>query len=496
MFAPEINVRETITLVDQIIKKGKDIEWVAEYEIQPNGLICKGSQIVVPPDDEIKTQIVQANHDAPLAGHPGPAKTIELVKRRFYWPDMDTWITEYVQSCDECQRTKTRRGKTQPPLAPLELPNEPWEHITMDFVTGLPQATTGVNTILTVVDRFSKMAVLISCQDTTNSADTARLLMRHVYTKHGIPKIITTDRGPQFVSSFTKHIYQFLQITPATSTAYHPQTDGQSERMNQEMEQYLRTYVELGQQNWDQWLPIAEFAINNRQHSGTKRSPFQIIYGRNPRMELLTDSLTIGPIEDFSQEIIAAQKQTKEALIIAQKYMKTAADKHRGKIPEFKIGDQVLLDGRNLALSVPTRKLAKRNLGPYKIVQKHGTHNYELAFPRNVRIHPVFYAGLLIPYKQKEFPGRTTGVQPQPEIINDEPEYEIGEILDVRKNGTKFEYLIRWDGYAEDEDTWEPFGPGLVGASEFIKEYYEANPEQPQPPRLEQWLKKHLPKAL
>lgn len=226
-------------MVDQILAKSGEITWSKEYELQANGLVCKGMQIVVPPDKEIQTQIVRANHDEPIAGHPSPEKTIELVKRRFYWPDMEKWITEYVQSCKDCQKNKARRGKMQPPLEPLSIPTGPWEHITMDFITGLLQTTSGKNAILTVIDRFSKMAIFIPCLDTTDSIGTANLVAKHVYAKHGVLRIITTDRGPQFVSKLTKNIYEALHITAAVSTAYHPQTDGQSERANQEIEQYL-----------------------------------------------------------------------------------------------------------------------------------------------------------------------------------------------------------------------------------------------------------------
>ena len=496
LFEPTINSRRTVGLVEQIIEKSKLITWKEDYDLQPNGLIHHGGRIVVPPDEDIKAQIVRANHEVPLAGHPGPEKTIELVRRRFSWPDMNKWITEYVQSCDECQRNKARRGKTQPPLQPLEIPSSPWEHITADFVTGLPVVESGENAILTVVDKFSKMAIFIPCRDTTDSKQTASLMIKYVYSKHGIPKRITTDRGPQFASKFTKHVYEMLNITPAMSTAYHPQTDGQSERMNQELEQYLRFYVAKQQTDWIDHLPTAEFAHNNRKHSATRFSPFEIIYGRNPTMDCLPGPALSEAAESYVARIREAQEKATKAMTIARDEMKKYADKHRGKMPTFEIGDKVLLDGRNLTMLTPSRKLTNRNLGPYKIIKKHGTLNYELALPRNLKIHPVIYAGLLIPYKSKEYPGRTTGVGPNPEIINDEIEYEVEEIQDIRKVGQQYQYKVKWEGFDDEEATWEPFTRELANMSEFIKEYHEANPDKIKPPNLSSWLKRHLPKDI
>ena len=157
-------------------------------------------------------------------------------------------ISDYVDTCDTCQRNKTRRGKTQPPLKPLEVPTRPWAHITMDFITGLPESE-GYNAILVVVDRFSKMGIFIPCTEKTDSKKTAKMLLDNVFTKHGLPDKITSDRGPQFTSNFTNEVYKAMNIENALSTAHHPQTDGQSERVNQELELYLRHYVDTRQDN-------------------------------------------------------------------------------------------------------------------------------------------------------------------------------------------------------------------------------------------------------
>ena len=334
IFDPVINVRHLgLTAmgdrtIDQIIEKNHLIEWEEGYDVHPSGVTKRGNQIVIPPDEELKAMIAQANHSVPLAGHPGPEKTIELIKRRFYWPKMDEWIKEYVQSCNECQQHKARRGKTQPPLEPLAIPEGPWEHITMDFITGLPEVESGENAILTVVDKFSKMAIFIPCKDTTDSKETANLLIKYVYSKHGIPKRVTTDRGPQFASKFTKHVYEMLGITPAMSTAYHPQTDGQSERMNQELEQYLRFYVNERQDDWIEYLPTAEFAHNNRIHASTRHSPFKILYGRDPKMDLLPEPSLSEAANGYVDEIKTSQENAEKMMQKARQQMKEYSDKH------------------------------------------------------------------------------------------------------------------------------------------------------------------------
>lgn len=193
---------------------------------------------------------------------------------------------------------------------------------------------------------------------------------------------------------------------------------------------------------------------------------------------------------DYAKNIQDARDKADAALKTAKEAMKLYADKHRGKKPDYQVGDQVMLDGRNLTLLTPSRKLSNRNLGPFKVIKKHGELNYELELPPRLKIHPVFYAGLLIPYRRKTYPGRPGGTRPGPAIVNDEEEYEVESILDSDKIDNEVHYLVKWIGYPNDENTWEPLA-ALENAAEYVDEYHTQNPGKAKPRGLRQWLANH-----
>ncbi len=185
-------------------------------------------------------------------------------------------IQHYVKTCVVCQRTKTFPAKPSGFLQPNKIPSKPWEDISIDLITGLPESNT-FNVIVVIVDRFSKMIKLIATTDHISSEGIARVYRDHVWKDHGIPERIISDRGSVFVSRFMDALHKLIGLKAATSTAYHPQTDGQTERVNQEVEHYLRTYTNNEQDDWSEWLSRAEYAHNNRIHSATGYSPFSLI---------------------------------------------------------------------------------------------------------------------------------------------------------------------------------------------------------------------------
>jgi hypothetical protein len=210
--------------------------------------------IYVPINQTLRERAIRWCHDKPMAGHPGIAKTLELTTRTFWWPNMKKDIEKYIKACHECQISKPDRQPRAVPLQPNEIPSEPWAVISIDLIGPLVPSK-GKDMILVIVDRFSKKAYFLPCNTTI------------------------TDQGSQFVSGFMKGLYQNLGIEANPSTAYHPQTDGQTERVNQELEEYLRIYVNKRQNDWVDWLPIAQFCHNDRSHSATGFSPFMITTG-------------------------------------------------------------------------------------------------------------------------------------------------------------------------------------------------------------------------
>ncbi len=245
------------------------------------GLVMKDDKVYVPM--ACRAEVVRQHHDVPIAGHPGQWRTLELVRCNFWWKSMAAYIGKYVRSCDLCQRTKVFPAKPLGKLTPNEIPARPWQIISTDLITQLPDSQ-GYDSILVVVDRFSKMTHVMPTTSTVTAEGVVRLFRDNVWKLHGLPEKVLSNRGPQFASRVMRELNRLLGIKTATSTAFHPQTDGQTERVNQELEQYLRLFVNHRQSDWMNWLPMAEFTYNNRVQAATKYTPFLLNAGQHPRM--------------------------------------------------------------------------------------------------------------------------------------------------------------------------------------------------------------------
>ena len=198
----------------ELVKDWKSKEGIAYFK----------DKLFVPKEDHIRKLILEAHHDAPAAGHPRQKRTLELISRRYYWPSMTKTVNRYVEGCESCQRTKPSNKLPHGQLNPIEPPLRPWEEITYDLITGLPESE-GFDAILTVVDRFSKMAHYIPTTSRATAVDIANLFITHIWKLHGLPKRTISDRGSVFNSKFMKQVYKRLDIKPSFSTAYRPQTD-------------------------------------------------------------------------------------------------------------------------------------------------------------------------------------------------------------------------------------------------------------------------------
>lgn len=223
-----------------------------------DGLLYFRDLLFIPNAPELRTCVIFDHHNLPTAGHAGRSKTYSLIRRRYYWPLMVCDVRQYVRNCAICARSKASRSQPPGLLCPLTVPKQRWTDISMDFVTGLPDCR-GFNAILVVVDRLSKMRHFIPCtanEDGTSAEETARLFVRDIFQLHGLPRTIVSDRGPQFTSTFWAALCSRLAISPLLSTAFHLQTDGQTEVANQGLKQYLRCFASYQQDNWLDWLPL------------------------------------------------------------------------------------------------------------------------------------------------------------------------------------------------------------------------------------------------
>ncbi|MBW0529962.1 hypothetical protein O181_069677 [Austropuccinia psidii MF-1] len=255
----------------EILKQLERGESVSDYSLEPQAkLLLFKERVVVPRNEEMQLNILQKHHESPLAGHPGQEKTLKLIKRDFYWAGMNKFIKDYVSSCQQCSRNKNIHHKNFGLLNPLQILSGPWNSLSMDFITQFPLSN-NFYSILVVVYRFSKMSIFIPAYGTITALDLSQIFINHVFSKHGILASIISDRGSLFVSSFWTKLCQNLKISKDISTAFHPETDGQTKRVNQILEQYLWMYVSYHQGDWYTWLPLAEFAYNNAENTSTKK---------------------------------------------------------------------------------------------------------------------------------------------------------------------------------------------------------------------------------
>jgi len=250
---------------------------------EDDGVLRFRGKIYVPQNLDLRRQIVSLYHDTKVTGHPGRWKMLELVSRNYWWPQMSRYIGQYVSTYDLCLRTKPIKQALVGELHSLQVLDLRWDTLSVDFVMELPLSS-GHDAVMTVVDSVSKRAHFIPTHTTVTAEGTAWLFLHQVWKFHGLLKYVVSDRGPQFVTRFTRELYRLLGIKLASSIAWHPQTDGQTERVNQELDQYLQLFVNEQQDDWYDLLPMAEFQHNNHVYSATQQPPFLLDTGRMPHM--------------------------------------------------------------------------------------------------------------------------------------------------------------------------------------------------------------------
>jgi transposase InsO family protein len=492
-----------ITEIMKTIRAGKrqhkDIT-LAECEIRNDRLYYRQT-MVVPDSEPLRFKILEFAHDSPIAGHPGRAKTYEIIQRAYYWPGMYEFVRKYVRGCQTCMRGKTSHTKKQGVLRPLPIPMRRWHDISVDFVTELPESN-GCSNIMLVIDRLTKMRHMIP-MDSIDANSVAEDFVKHVFKLHGLPDSIVSDRGSQFTSDFWKALCSRLQIRPRLSTAYHPETDGQTENANATMEQYLRMFCSYLQDDWEKWLPLAEFTANNTMNESTGVTPFYVIYGQDPRLgfeprpELDSNGPTIKRIQlidahNFADRMKQLTELLRNELTYAQAVQEWHANKGRAPAWNFREGDKVYLNTRNLRTQRPSKKLDWKFAGPYTIKKKLSPYAYQLDLPSEMKVHPTFHISLLQPSKHEPMARQ---VPPPPPMIvkNEGGPYFVDSIDDMRWNAQskRFELLIKWEGY--ETRTWELYDGTKTDAPILVKEFHEDHPSRPIPTKWIRHENKRLP---
>jgi hypothetical protein len=354
----------------------------------------------------------------------------------------------------------------------------------MDFIETLPFSS-GYDAILVIVDRLSKQGIFIPTNSTCTSEQLAKIFVMHVFSKHGVPAHVTSDRGSEFVSRFFRSLGKALDMTLHFTSGYHPEGNGQTERTNQTLEQYLRIFCNYQQDNWSELLPLAEFAYNNAPSATTGISPFFANKGYHPNISVHPErDLASDRARQFAVNLDELHTELKLVIADAQRRYESSANLRRSPAPDFQVGQQAYVLAQFIRTTRPSKKLSEKYLGPYDIIGQAGTHSFIFRLPDALRsIHPVFHVSMLKTAPPDEIPNRSV-TPPPPVEVDGDLEYEIAEILDSkidRRRSCKLLYLVRWLGYegTEEESSWLPATE--LHANDLLRDFHTAYPSKPGP---------------
>lgn len=433
-----------------------------------NGLWYIGDRLLVPRVSDLRETLFRLAHDA--LGHFGADKSYASLRNAYYWPNMRRDLEQaYIPSCADCLRNKSRTTKPAGPLHPLPVPDEHGASIAMDFIGPLP-LDDGFDCILSITDRLGSDVRIIPTNITITAEELALTFFNHWYCENGLPSDIVCDRDKLFVSRFWKALSKLTGVKFKMSTAYHPETDGSSERSNKTINQMLRYHVRRNQKGWVRALPRIRFQIMNTVNSSTGFSGFQLHLGRSPRIipplfttdmpEDLQDAakLATNLLNQLANDVTEAQDNLLQAKISQAHH----ADTSRRPDPHYEVNDLVMLSTANRRHEYKkkgekrTAKFFPRWDGPYRITHVHPeASTYTLDIPTNA--FPVYHVSELKTHHANDpllFPSREL-TQPAPILTADGlEEYLVDEILDVRRRGRGWQFLVRWHGYGPQHDLW------------------------------------------
>jgi len=414
-------------------------------EILTKGLAATYKVEQTPLTDE---EMIRVCHNSRASEHLEVKRTEDLIQRRHNISDLRNWITEYIARCDSCCRNKIQRDKRFGKVTWLNALNASWESVTMNFITKLPTSKNpawGVkfDSILTIVDRLTKYTMFISFKETATAPVLTYTILQELVSNHGLSKEFITDRDKLFTSKFWETLTAELRINHKMLTAYHSQMNGQSERMNQTVETYLRHYVNRNQDNWVQLLSTAQFAYNNTQNETTEETPFRANYEYNPkvwRKPRAHESWSQKAILDIA-EIKKLHKDLTNRIQQQSRWMT--------EVKPFAVEERVYLRTNNIHAKQQSKKLNNKSIEPFEVKRNIKGLSYELDLLKEMRIHSVFHTFMLQCCNQS-IPLQTIKTSVEPD-----KEYQVENILEKRMISGKTHYLVKWKEYNTSENTWE-----------------------------------------
>ncbi|KAG8486371.1 hypothetical protein CXB51_019815 [Gossypium anomalum] len=389
-----------LVLKRQMVRDNLD----SEFSIDDEGMLRYHNRICVPNNSDLKNDILSEAHNSMYSIHPGSTKMYGDLKKTYWWPGMKREISEFIAKCLICQQVKTEHQVPTGLLQPVMAPEWKWEHITMDFVSGLPVTPRKKDSIWVIVDRLTKSAHFIPVRTDFSLKKLAELYVSEIVRLHGVPVSIISDRDPRFTSRFWNKLQEALGTRLNFSTVFHPQTDGQSERVIQILGDMLRCCILEFGDSWERYLPLAEFAYNNSYQSSIKMEPFEGFYGRKCKTPLCWSELSESKV--VGVDLI---RETEEKVWIIRDSLKATSDRQKSYTDlkrrdiEYPVGDRVFLKvspWKKVLRFGKKGKLSPRFIGPYEIVERVGPVAYRLALPPELeKIHNVFHVSMLRRYR-------------------------------------------------------------------------------------------------
>ncbi|KAL4554713.1 hypothetical protein LXL04_037315 [Taraxacum kok-saghyz] len=424
-----------------------------------HGILYYKDRLVIARQSVFIPALLHEFHVSASGGHSGYYRTYRRLASNLYWPGMIARVKEFVRACDVCQRCKASSLVPGGLLQPLAIPEAIWEELSMDFITGLPKSK-GFDTILVVVDRLSKYSHFLLLKHPYTAKTVAELFVREIVRLHGIPKSIVSDRDPLFISNFWKELFHLQGTQLNMSSAYHPESDGQTEVINRCLEAYLRCFAVDQPRTWARWVPWAEFWYNSTFHASTGLSPFEVVYGRKPPtvIQFVPGEVRVQAVATELQDRDETLRQLRIHLGHAKNVMKSVADKKRRDV-HFLVGEWVYVKLKPYRqMSVSNRihqKLSAKFFGPFQIEAPIGPVAYKLSLPPTSKVHPVFHVSLL--KKVVQAPTEAS-LPPDLEVGENDalnPKAILAKRLILVHEIEVEQWLIQWEEQSEDEATWE-----------------------------------------